>query len=285
MEHLVHAGMTAEQVMEKLRSQPTRRALEFRSSRRSSAAEMTTARTEGCEKCGDTGYLFVENGHYRSVKPCTCLIERDRRQRIERIGRRDRWATLARLQACADPSRLFIPADLQAQVIAQLRHRPDDSYAFFGPSGAAKTTYLAALYRHAVETQRRGCFYVQMVDLVRGMRDVELGNCEAAYLTREAIRDAADNGLRPRVFLDEFDKVNQSDFTRNAVHALIDELYRIGGSDSSGAQLVIATNLDRREFAAAWGASLLRRVQSLCAMVDFFEAIGQEQRREVTVTR
>lgn len=232
---------------------------------------MPTLRIDGCAVCNWTGYVFVCDGTNRAVKPCSCLIERDRQQRIERLGRRDRWATLSGLRPCSDPGRVLIPADVQAQVIAQLRARPDDSYAFFGPSGAAKTTYLAALYRHAIDTQRRGCFYAQMVDLVHGLRDVELGDREYAYLTRTTIRSTADTGLRPRVFLDEFDKVSLSDFTRNAVHALIDELYRIGGSDSSGAQLVIATNLDRREFADAWGSSLLRRVQALCSVVDFFD--------------
>lgn len=237
-----------------------------------------TAQIDDCEKCSGTGYIYVEDGRYRSVKPCSCLIDRDKRQRIERLGRRDRWATLAGLRACEDHDSVFVPADIQAEVITRLQNRPDDSYAFFGPSGVAKTTYLAALYRHAIETQRRGCFYVQMVDLVRSLRDIELGNRESAYLTCETIRNAADSGLRPRVFLDEFDKVNQSDFTRNAVHALIDELYRIGGSDSSGAQLVIATNLDRYEYAAAWGAPLLRRVQSLCNMVDFYDALKSERK-------
>lgn len=242
---------------------------------------MPATRIDGCEACNWTGYLYVYNGPYRSVKPCSCLIERDRRQRIGRLGQRDQWATLAGLRPCSDPARVFIPANVQAQVIAQLRGRPDDSYAFFGPSGAAKTTYLAALYRHAIDTQRRGCFYVQMVDLVRGLRDVELGDRESAYLTRATIHNTADTGLRPRVFLDEFDKVSLSDFTRNAVHALIDELYRIGGGDSSGAQLVIATNLDRREFADAWGSSLLRRVQALCSVVDFFDAAKPAQDREL----
>lgn len=232
--------------------------------------------TEGCDKCNDSahpGYLIVQEGRYRSVKPCACLVERDIRQRIKRLGPTDRWAKLGDLCPCDDPTRVFVPASIQAQAIANLQARPDDSYAFFGPTGAAKTTYLAALYRHAVENQRRGTFYTQMVDLVHGLREVELGNRESAYLSRDIIRDTADTLIRPRVFLDEFDKVNLSDFTRNAVHALIDELYRIAGTDSSGAQLVIATNLDRQEFADAWGAPLLRRVQSLCTVVDFFQAL------------
>ena len=274
MERLIPEGTTPAEVIEKLRSQLTPSKSGFSIGNRPSLEAAVESQAEACPKCQGTGYELLERNDSRYHGECVCWIQRDTQRRLKRIGPRDRWATIETLQPCADQTKVFSSAALQRQVISALGSHPDGSFAFFGPSGVGKTTYLAALYRRAVETQRRGCFYIQVGDLVRQLRDVECGRTESAYLDREVIREVVESRLRPRVFLDEFDKVTVTDFARNAVRELIDELYRLAGSDSPGAQLVLATELDRDEFAQVWGGNVLRRVEAVCEMFDFFAVRG-----------
>ncbi len=228
-----------------------------------------------CSMCGDTGWQRVEkDGATAGVRPCPCAVERDLQRKLAKIAPRDRWARIERLEPCLDPSQCFAPVELQRQVIQRLRENPDGSYAFFSPSGCGKTTYMAALYAHAVETQRRACFYVQMADMVRELREVECGREIIPYLSREVLREAVKDGLRPRVFLDECDKLKPTEFAVGIVHEVFDELYRLCGEDSPGVQLVVATNLGRDEFAQAWGANVLRRIEAVCEVLDYFEVLG-----------
>lgn len=233
-----------------------------------------------CERCRGTGWepVPVEQNRVRCVQECPCSVGRDRAQKLGKIPLRYRMARIGTLKPCSDLSTCFSPVEVQDTVIRQLKENPENSYVFFGPTGCGKTTYLAALYRHAVETQRRACFYTQMADLVRQLRDLELGREILPYLTRVTLREAVNNRLRPRVFLDECDKLNVSEFARSAVHEIIDECYKLAGNDSTGVQLVLATNLNRAEFSEMWGAPVLRRVEAVCEVVDFFDArVGKER--------
>lgn len=211
----------------------------------------------------------------RFAVKCECYLRRDTDRRLRRLGVRERDAVLSRLMPCSDMKKCFAPIELQHRAITQLQKRPDDSFAFFGPTGVGKSTYIAALYRHAVEKQRRGTFYVQMGDLLRELRDLEFGRDQCPYLTKRVIHELAEDGIRPRVFLDEFDKITATEFARNAVHDLIDFVYQLAGDNGKGAQLVVATNLSRQKFSDIWGAHVLRRIEAMAGdggIFDYFEA-------------
>lgn len=229
---------------------------------------------EVCERCGGTGYEVVQVKGARCARECRCYVERDVQRRLGRLALRDRDALLDSLEPCTDPKICFATADVQRKAISLLRASPDASFAFFGPAGVAKSTYLAALYHHAVVTQRVGTFFALMSDMMRELRDLEFGQDECPYLSRRVIRETAQSGIRPRVFLDEFDKVKSSDFARNAAHDLIHELYGLVGRGGVGAQLAIATNLSRKEFAETWGSNILRRIEAMAGdggIFDYFE--------------
>jgi len=228
-----------------------------------------------CSRCGGTGWQRVEkNGAPPGVRPCRCAVERDLQRKLAKIAPRDRWARIETLEPCLDRSQCFAPVEVQGQVIQLLRKNPDSSYAFFGPTGCGKTTYMAALYRRAVETQRRACNYMQMADLVRELRGIECGREITPYLSRDVLREAVKDGLRPRVFLDECDKLKPTEFAVGVVHEVFDELYRLCGENSPGVQLVVATNLSRVEFTQVWGANVLRRIEAVCDVLDFFDVLG-----------
>lgn len=230
-----------------------------------------------CSDCRGTGSKLVPNGHGGLwAATCDCAIREGIERQLKKIAPRDRGARIDSLEVCDDPTKCFSPLDLQRQIIEGLRAEPDGSFAFFGPSGFGKTTYLSALWNRAVtKAQGRGCYYALMYDLIRDLRDFELGRDAAPYLSRSVVRDTVERGRPPRIFLDEFDKVTATDFARNAVHELIDEIYGIARGTPSGVQLVIATNLDRDEFMNVWGASVLRRVEAICGTIfDFFPEIA-----------
>jgi DNA replication protein DnaC len=165
--------------------------------------------------------------------------------------------------------------ELQARVIGLLKQSPDDSYAFFGPTGVGKTTYLYAIYQHAVQVQLRACWCVQMPRLVSDLRALEFGTEKEPCLCRRMIQDAQEENLRPRIFVDEFDKVNVTDFALNSVGELVDTIYNFSGQDGKGVQFVMATNLNRQEFVSVWGNHILRRIEEMARVVDFFEAIAK----------
>ena len=138
--------------------------------------------------------------------------------------------------------------------------------------GIGKSHYLAALFRHAVETQGTACYFVQATELVKGFQNIEFGSDYEPYLCVPTIRRAIEQGLRPRIFIDELEKVPTfSRFVWGKTSEFFDALYRLSDRDSQALQLCVASNLDRTEFEEFWGGAILRRLQELCKMMDFFE--------------
>ncbi len=227
---------------------------------------------ENCVVCGGTGWKPVKGNGVRRVRRCACSIERQKRQLLSLVPVRYRDARLNNLTPCQDQTRCFAPLEIQEQAIAMLKNQPDDSYCFLAGVGFAKSHYLSALYRHAVETQGNACFFVQGSELVKGFQNIEFGSDFEPYLCVPTIRRAIEQGLRPRIFIDELEKVpTRSHFVWAQVSEFFDALYRLTDRDSKALQLCVASNLSRSEFEQFWGAAILRRLQELCTMMDFFD--------------
>ena len=224
-----------------------------------------------CSRCSGTGWEVVEGNGVRQVRRCSCSIEQEKRQLLSKIPARYRTARLEDLTPCQDRNRCFAPVEIQEQVIAVLKNRPDDSYCFLADVGFAKSHYLSVLYRHAIEAEGTGCYFVQGAELVRGFRDIEFGSDFEPYLCVPTIRRDIEQGLRPHIFIDELEKVpTRSQFVWAKVSEFFDALYRLSDRDSQALQLCVASNLDRSEFQEFWGGAILRRLQELCVMMDFF---------------
>jgi DNA replication protein DnaC len=219
-----------------------------------------------CQNCGGTGWSTQLAG----AQECKCRRERIRQVLLKRVAPHDRWARLETIQPTAS---LSLARATQQRLIDNLRSNPGGSYAFFGPCGIGKTSFMAALFQAAVESQTRGLYYVQMKQFLHDLRRLECGEDLLPTVSAGTIEEAFSAGVRPRVFIDEFDKVTASEFARNTVHELIDRLYGLSGAHSQAVQLVIATNLERTLFAQVWGEPILRRIETLCDVVDFFEAM------------
>ena len=272
MEHLIPEGATAEQVVQQARTSRKPLADPFLPARTPLQVRGRAEPMNVCSKCSGTGWESVEGNDVRQVRRCSCSIEQEKRQLLSLVPVRYRDARLETLTPCLDTSRCFAPPEIQERSIALLKNRPDDSYCLLGGVGIGKSHYLAALYRHAVETQGTACYFVQASELVKGFREIEFGSDFEPFLCLPTIRRDIEQGLRPRIYIDELEKIPTfSQFSWAKVSEFFDGLYRLSDRDSKALQLCVASNLDRTEFEEFWGGAILRRLQEICTMLDFFE--------------
>lgn len=277
MERLIQADATAEQVVQQALSSRKPLADPFQQLRTRSHSRVGVDPVGVCAKCSGTGWEPVNGSGVRQVRRCACAADRQKNTLLARIPSRYQDARLETLVPCLDPTRCFAPAEIQQRSIELLKARPDDSYCFLGSVGIGKSHYLAALYRHAVETQGGCCYFVQASELVKGFREIEFGSDYEPYLCVPTIHRAIEQGLRPRIFIDELEKIpTLSQFSWAKVSEFFDALYRLSDRDSKALQVCVASNLSRSEFEEFWGGAILRRLQELCTMLDFFgvEVVG-----------
>jgi hypothetical protein len=180
----------------------------------------------------------------------------------------------------------------QLELIKELRANPDASYAFFGPAGTSKTTYALALYKQVLFQIRKGkflgtapdswdpdsyCWRITAKQLLEQHHDYAtnrsrtnengdfIAGAKKPLVTRDKIDRAVEKGWRPRLFLEELDKVKSTQFRLDTLFEIVDGLYEQKG------QLVINSNMTLAEFSAAFGSAFERRIAEMCSVKDFFE--------------
>jgi len=197
-----------------------------------------------------------------------------------------RYQYIAR-KKLAPSTKSRLPVDVQRQVLKQLHEHPLGSYSFFGPAGTSKTTFAVALYRCALLENTGKAFQAagtipmstfvssaktpavwrisakQLVDefqsVVSGRPLVDYKGTPRAdqspLVTRQKILRAVAVGLTPRLFMEEVDKVSNTEFRVNCMFEVIDAIYEAMG------QLVLVSNMTREEFKNHFGADIARRVK------------------------
>jgi DNA replication protein DnaC len=185
----------------------------------------------------------------------------------------------------------MLPLEQQAALIKQLQAAPNASWAFFGPAGTSKTTFAIALYKQALfqdlkQRFRREDWYdkgfcwritakhlleeIHNYDYNRERYDEEgnrMSSPPVPTVTRDKIIKAAKKGYRPRLFLEEIDKVKGTETRFNNLFEIVDTLYEQKG------QLVLNTNMTLAEFSGTYGAAFERRVAEMCTVKDFFQGV------------
>ncbi len=271
MERLIPAGATPDQVSALAHSSRKPLGDPFLLHQMPLQDRERTEPMDACARCGGTGWEPVSSDGVRQVRQCQCAIEKQKRELLARIPVRYRDARLETLVPCLDSSRCFAPAEIQQRSIELLKARPDDSYCFLGSVGIGKSHFLAALYRHAVETQGTACYFVQASELVKGFREIEFGGDFEPFLCLPTIRRDIEEGRHPHIYIDELEKIPTfSQFSWAKVSEFFDGLYRLSDRNSQALQLCVASNLDRAEFEDFYGGASLRRIQEMCVMMDFF---------------
>jgi hypothetical protein len=200
-------------------------------------AEKVGRREIKCPCCNDSGQYFIafesaSTGKWYNVgRFCSCAFYKEFfRQYLKAIPSHYQYANLKTLQ----PSdRSMLPPDYQAELLKEMREHP---FAFFGPAGTSKTTFSAALYRAALyEDMRERYLKGRMLN-----HDISCWRITVKQLTDEAVafataKDFKDEdgvwhrakeptvsrrkivalkhkGYRPRLFLEEIDKMKGSEF-------------------------------------------------------------------------
>ena len=79
----------------------------------------------------------------------------------------------------------------------------------------------------------------------------------------ENIEKAVRLGIRPRVFLEEIDKIKPSEYTVNQLFRIFDALDRHKG------QIVLDTNFSKQQFQNVFGDMIVRRIKENCIVKEF----------------
>lgn len=82
-------------------------------------------------------------------------------------------------------------------------------------------------------------------------------------ITVEKIEQAVNRGFKPRVFLEEIDKIKPSEFAVNQIFRIVDALDRHRG------QLVVDTNLSKQQFMDIYGEPIARRIRENCEVREY----------------
>jgi hypothetical protein len=189
------------------------------------------------------------------------------------------------------PSHLSqLPMLEQEKLYAEIQANSDKGWAFFAPAGYSKTTCSYALYKAAIAqnlAQSWRLFPRGSVEAYDSMKSVGLvprlyvwrksvpdllqehfsrmNNPEAPLptITVEKIEKAVHQGMRPRVFFEEIDKIKPSDYAINQLFRVFDALDRHKG------QIVIDCNLSKDQFREIFGDPIARRIKENCILKEF----------------
>lgn len=239
--------------------------------------------TQNCCDCKGEGHVehyVVEGGTHHITTLCRCN-HRDELRVLgeliwENVDPAYRFVTLGSLEP-SDKSSLSL--ERQVKVLTLLRAKPDDGYALFGAPGIGKTVWTTALYVRALfkrGLERRKYFNVmrlstkRMLDEHTAYATTQFENDLDRALNQPSVTAARIHHIRqeqgevPRLFLDEIDKVKETDSRRNNLFEILDAL------QSNGGQLVVNSNLRPEEFAEKFGADLWWRINKMATVVSLF---------------
>lgn len=183
---------------------------------------------------------------------------------------------------------LSVPTDRQRTIIDYVRANPDQGYAFFGPPNAGKTVITSALYTEALwnetvkapqyDLKAKKYFPVwristkKMLDehtdwsMHRNDPEPEFGSgIPYPTVTVEKIAYVRQQNRTPRLFLEELDKVKETEARRYNLFEILNAIH-----DHEGI-LVVNSNYSMTEFIAMFGDDLGWRIRQRCKIVDLFE--------------
>jgi DNA replication protein DnaC len=244
--------------------------------------------TASCPVCKGTGTVAHDAAGqgivFIDVRCDTC----DQRSKLRRVGElyrlnvpaEYRFATLRTLEPSLNSS---LSLERQRKVIDRIKADPESGYAFFGAPGIGKTVWTTALYGRALWKQEtledipRSRYYPVWRITTKRMLDehtvyattnfeseLDRRISQPTVTAQKIAYIRTHQGQVPRLFLEEIDKVKETDSRRSNLFEILDALQAHGG------QIVINSNLHTEEFAERFGADLWWRIQKMSAVIDLF---------------
>lgn len=240
---------------------------------------------DACQKCKGTCAVQATDGllgHFKALQSCPACSLYARRMR--NFCNKFFTSVPPRYHGCIwsdlQPSEKSTASlDAQKEQIDYLSLHSDHSAAFFSPPGTGKTTWMTAMYAQmcwwetSVDLSRTGTLVYRMT--TKAMLDqftqyAMHGNdpdnpADPPRLSRERIESVTRLGARMHLFLEEVDKVNQTDARMANLFEVVDALYENMG------QLVISSNLTPQQFQEQFGEVFARRIGEMCKIVNLWE--------------
>ena len=198
----------------------------------------------------------------------------------EMVLPRYQGAFLSRMKPSGESS---LPLERQERVLAALREAPDKGYAFFGPAMAGKSTFSVALYAQMLWQEARtanisdpkyktSIWRISTKTLLDQHQEWTMRHNfdedhqpDEPMVTAAKIMRCKDNGSTYRLFLEEIDKIKETEVRRATLFEILNVLHGCEG------QLVITSNLTPAQFKERMGDDFNHRVGTLCRVVNFWE--------------
>ena len=196
-------------------------------------------------KCDGSGILFLESGSIlMESKLCKCLKVRKHKQFL---GERFYNIDLNEI----------VPRDAkQKHLKAMLVRKPETRLFLHGSWETGKTHFLAAVYLYWSWKSDK-VLYLDDKRMRDNLLDAELKG-DYSYIL-DLVEDYN------YIFIDDVGKIKMTDFHRMALYQFFNEIYK------SKKHVFITSNNSPAELAKEeyWGGAIVRRVQSLCDLVEF----------------
>jgi hypothetical protein len=255
-----------------------------------------------CPECKGSGEILVPdtlrnhgpNDTYKVCRQCTncsiyasCLVDFVYCY-FHFVPPAYRWCILSKLKPCEETSTIVSVAQQQT-ILDMLRAEPEESYMFFGPPHAGKTVWTTALYiqnlwLHYIRdggndryTPCKGRSPIRRITAKKmldqhtdyAMRRYEkdddgLSVVDEPDVNAEKIVKLRHNGVRFKLYLEEIDKIAQTDARRNNLFEIINTLHEQEGV------LVLNSNLRPEEFAVQFGEDFAWRIGKKCKTINLF---------------
>jgi hypothetical protein len=231
-----------------------------------------------CPLCNDTRVVNVPHkGKLTGLlvlygQRCPCIVyRRFRTVWTANVERDFQNVILSKMEPTTE---VALSAETQKGILDYVKSHREDSFFLFGPPGTGKTTVSVGLYRIALfmsiqEQEKRRVHYtnvwrvmasVLLDEHVAKAKEEDPENpAPTPTVTIQKIKNVVAKGCRPRLFLDELDKVIMTPFKRNRLIEIVDAVYANGG------QIVATSNMNKAQLIREWGedtaGTILRRIK------------------------
>lgn len=249
-------------------------------------AERTSLHKEKCPACHGVGKVDHRIfGSETSVK-IQCPKCQDFQRRLDLFSRgffnpkyvMPRYWDAVNLGRLTPSDKSRLPLERQVKLIEKISSDPEQGYALFGPPQFGKTHITVGLYAKTLYNElmsaditptyripvRRLTSKVMLDQLQAWQLRGDFDDVSEPDVTREKIIRCFDGGRKYHLFLEEVDKVKETEARRANLFEILDTLHGCMG------QFVMTSNLTPEVFAEVVGGDLMHRIKSSAEIIDLF---------------
>lgn len=201
----------------------------------------------------------------KGARACICALKRERQRVLGKIPPKFREIRIDDLEP--------MPARHKTQVdhVPFIKANPDRSYFLAGDPGTGKSTFMWALYRHAIEkgeTRVVICTLSELLDEYRNFIGASMRNDDPKMPRLSPWELKTEQKFS--IFLDDIDKANPTDYAAEQIFNLVNAVYEFRH------QLVVTTNKTVDRLIAHYdrsdhrGEAIVRRMLDGAKVIQMF---------------